>query len=53
MKYIKLIIDLILVACGVLFLANIGSDIQFGFGIIMVGFGLSDLVSLKMYWKHY
>jgi hypothetical protein len=53
MKYIKLVIDIILVLLGVLFLLNSATDIQLGFGLIYLLFGISDLASLKMYWNKY
>ena len=45
MKILKVILAVLEIGIGVWFLANIASDIQAGFGLVLLAIGLNSLVN--------
>ena len=45
MRITKIIMSLVEVCVGVIFLLNSASDIQFGFGLILVSVGINSLLA--------
>jgi hypothetical protein len=49
MKKANLVIGLIQLAFGLLFLFSIGTDIQFGFAVVLLTMGLKNLSNIKIF----
>lgn len=46
MKILRIILDVILLGLGVIFIVLMATDIQLGFGIVLLAIGLQDLLRI-------